>query len=147
MLDQKLHYSHKKLSVDIILAFFYKNQEVFPEFANKQETEAYALKLSELADFIVCENASKEIVGLVAFYMNRLPMCYLTFVCVSPSYWRMGIFKRMLEEIEKIGQAKSYSTIKLEVRKDNYSAINAYENLGFRYESDSIKGQYMHKKI
>ncbi len=49
--------------------------------------------------------------------------------------------------VEQESRLREFTTIKLEVRKDNEPAIHAYENSNFRYCSDLPRGQYMEKKI
>ncbi len=64
-----------------------------------------------------------------------------------PKYQQRGLFKQMLAMVEQESRLREFTTIKLEVRKDNEPAIRAYENSNFIYSSDSPHGQYMEKKL
>lgn len=136
-----------RLDKDIILCFFESNRAVFPEFEDKIRTEQYAEKLSEKAWFVICQNKEQEIIGMIAFYMNMPPECYLTFVCVNVQYTKRGIMSQMLNHIEKLAQSRRFTRIKLEVKRENHTAIAAYEKKGFVMVAESERGYYMLKQI
>ncbi len=135
-----------KLTTEEIIPFFRKTTNFFPELANDDYAISYANKLAQFAEFVVCINDG-EIIGMIAYYINTLPTVYITHVCVLPKYQQKGLFKQMLAMVEQESRLREFTTIKLEVRKDNEPAIRAYENSNFIYCADSLRGQYMEKKI
>ncbi|NLL01121.1 MAG: ribosomal protein S18-alanine N-acetyltransferase [Clostridiales bacterium] len=56
---------------------------------------------------------------------------YIYNVAVKPSHRRHGIGFRMLEELITQAKARGISSLTLEVRKSNMSAIILYKKLGF----------------
>lgn len=129
-----------------LLLFFKKVTIFFPKLLDNEVAEKYAMKLSCNADFITVRH-NKEIVGIIAYYMNVRPICYLSFVCTLQDYQNKGIFINMLKEIEIKAQANDFTTIKLEVSNSNVLAKKLYEKIGFVYDGISERGSYMMKKI
>lgn len=129
-----------------LLLFFKQVTIFFPKFLDNGISEKYATKLSCNADFITVRY-NNEIVGMIAYYMNVRPICYLSFCCTLQDYQNKGIFINMLKEIEIKAQANDFTTIKLEVSNSNVLARKLYEKIGFVYDGVSERGFYMVKKI
>jgi ribosomal-protein-alanine acetyltransferase len=71
------------------------------------------------------------IIGRVYFERNRLVGHILT-IDVSAVYRQKGIAENLLQEIEKIFKEKGAKTCHLEVREDNFAALNLYKKLGYK---------------
>ncbi len=145
-MDQ-LKYLFTTLNKNAVSDFFDSNRAIFPEFEDKVKTEQYAEKLSEKAEFVICQNDKQEIIGMIAFYMNMPPECYLTFVCVNAQYTKRGIMSQMLNHIEKLAQSRRFTRIKLEVKRENHTAIAAYEKNGFEKIEETAHSYYMLKSL
>ena len=132
-----------RLKEEDVISFFRKVTYAFPKLTDENILYEYARKLSKFAEFVICKNSKDEVVGMIAFYMNTKPVCYLSFVCVLQEYTRKGIMRQMIENIVKEAKIRRFCKLKLEVNKGNNIAIKAYESLNFIFESDSERGQYM----
>ena len=51
---------------------------------------------------------------------------------VAPRYRRMGVARKLLEELDKLLKQKGAVECRLEVREDNVAAINLYLKLGYQ---------------
>lgn len=90
----------------------------------------YAKKLSDNAWFILCME-DDEIIGFTAYYLNQEGgFAYIPQIWVSDNHQRKGIGSCMLDEIIKAAP-KFVTSIRLEVRKNNYKAVSFYERSGF----------------
>lgn len=68
-----------------------------------------------------------NIVAMIAAYINKPPLCYISHVCVLDEYKRNSLFSRMLSFLENVAKHNNCSLIKLEVHKNNAPAIAAYK--------------------
>lgn len=104
-------------------------------------------KLSANACFVTVRN-NEKIIALIAYYMNIKPLCYITHLSVLESFRRRGIATRMLHYLEKEALSKGFSLMKLEVKKDNYQALNLYQQNHFTIlENNNNSGYYMEKQL
>lgn len=71
-----------------------------------------------------------EVVGYISFTII-LDECQIVNVATTPSYRKMGIGTRLIEEFLKYIREKGCKTIFLEVRESNSPAINLYKKFGF----------------
>ena len=65
-------------------------------------------------------------------YLKHTYFAYLGFMYVKPKYRGKGVNKRIIEEIKNWTRTKDVSELRLDVYKDNHSAIRAYEKTGFK---------------
>lgn len=90
----------------------------------------------------------ENILGYIAFYANRPEEAYISLIAIKPEYQGDGIGSYLLKVSEIIIKERGISKIKLEVRKNNKSAIGFYKHLGFNIISDaSDESYYMEKKL
>lgn len=68
---------------------------------------------------------------MIAAYVNRPPLCYISHVSVIERYKRHGLFKAMELHLEVMATELGCGTLKLEVRNDNIRAIKTYQATGF----------------
>ncbi len=99
----------------------------FPTFKNEEWVQTFATKLHTHAYFCFCRDCGK-LVGMIAFYANGqgADFAYIPHVHVSSLYRRMGLFTKMLLEVENTCRRKSFNEIRLEVRDVRKDAIKAY---------------------
>lgn len=137
----------ESLDYESVVDFFLSTVQDFPDFKSSRYLEDRAMKLSEFAEFVTCRTFSGKMVGMIAFYRNRPPLCYITHVSVLARYKGYGMFGKMCDYLTNaINAANRYQLIKLEVRKDNQSAIECYRRFGFEFvNNDSGKSVYMVK--
>ena len=72
----------------------------------------------------------KKVVGYVGMH-DVFSCCYVANVAVLPEFRRMGIAKRLMQEILDYGKKTNAEFLSLEVRQSNVAAISLYESLGF----------------
>ena len=104
------------------------------EFRNHEESFylKYAKKLYTNASFVLARH-NDNIVGIIAFYANNLPMGYITHVWVSKTYRRTGICNEMLNIIKCHCKNHKFVSIQLEVNNFNKPAILTYTKNGYKY--------------
>lgn len=139
---------NERLDLKKVLDFFVLTINDFPDFKVDHFLENRAKKISDLADFVTCRTLTGELIGMIAFYMNRPPLCYITHVSLLDGYKGLGLFKRMYIFLERRVSLNGCMLVKLEVSKDNISAINSYCNCGFKIV-DNFSGDrfFMLKEI
>lgn len=126
-----LTFSTYKLSYREILLHF---EETKNDFApqTKEFLLQYATKLSSFANFVTIRSTKdNKIYGLIAYYANSIPNIFLTRVWVSKSIRGLGWCRRMIDFIVANYHDSQFNCLKLEVRKDNISAIKSYKSQGF----------------
>ena len=146
MLDNSIVLSTKSLTKDEVLSFFKQVTDVFPRLLDLDIANAYAEKLSDNACFVTACYCGR-IIGMIAYYMNIRPLCYLSCVCVQSNWCRYGIFSKMLSLVESIAKNNMYTLIKLEVSVENVVAQQVYMKKGFVLGGRTSKGLYMEKNI
>ncbi|VAW44295.1 hypothetical protein MNBD_GAMMA02-1613 [hydrothermal vent metagenome] len=102
----------------------------------------------------------KDVFSLIAYVDGQpagLTNCFegfSTFICrplvnihdvvVASEYRRLGISRKMFDQVEQIAKDKGCCKLTLEVLEGNAIAQSAYENYGFnRYNLDDINGTAM----
>ena len=71
---------NERLDLKDVLDFFVLTTNDFPDFKEYNFLENRAKKISDLADFVTCRTLTGKLIGMIAFYMNRPPLCYITHV-------------------------------------------------------------------
>lgn len=116
--------------------------------ADKVNLLEYAEKVINRAIFFVARKDS-NIIGMNIVYMNdsQNRNAYITYIHVKEEYRNRGIGKKLL--LAAINQARSnkFTTISLEVRKENINAKNLYSRLNFRIYQETDKSFFMQKVI
>lgn len=145
---KQIFLSSNKVLFSELYAFFELTKSDFMAFENKNFRKKYANKLSENASFIVCRNDSGDLIGMIAAYMNRAPLSYITHVSVRSDYRRHGLFEAMYMFLEQEALLSGFREIKLEVRNHNVPAVRAYEKVGFRMlDAATENTSYMVKQL
>lgn len=96
---------------------------------------------------IVCE--TDKVCGVIAFYANDCEnhKAYITAVLVDSSVRGHGIGAKLMQTAEDLCRADNFSSISLEVAKENISAQNLYKKLGYKEYDFSEKSLFMRKKL
>lgn len=109
--------------------------------------EEYAIKLSNNASFVVCEEEG-EIIGFTAFYTNiEGGFFYIPQIWVSDKHQRKGIGAKMMEQLIAADAPVNVGTIRLEVRKNNAKAVTFYKKIGFKILDDNGRKVLLAKEI
>ncbi len=123
--------------------------ECFPHLKEKVTSlYVFAEKLAYKAEVYIGLSEDKPI-GITCFYANdyQTRCGYITLIGVKSNCRKKGIGKDLLcFSIEKM-QEKGMQTVKLEVDKDNYTAIGFYQHMGFQTLSEIENGFYLIKEI
>lgn len=90
----------------------------------------YAERLATHADFVLVEEDG-EIAGFLAYYTNlEGGFAYIPQIWVSDNHQRKGVGGLMLNMLIHNIPA-SFSSVRLEVRKNNEKAVSFYNKMGF----------------
>ena len=131
-----------------VIEFFNRTISDFPSFRDEEFRIKYARKLSANASFVVMRNIKGDIVAMIAAYINKPPLCYISHVSVLDEYKRNGLFGKMLAFLENVAKHHNCSLIKLEVNKNNTPAIAAYKKNGFVVDGMAADNSaYMKKNL
>lgn len=116
--------------------------DTFPALKDEHRLTMLAAKWYEHAEFCTCRDDSGQLVGMIAFYANQpeTGIAYIPHIYVSPAYRGRGIFSQMLQRVVTNIKQKGYTSIKLEVSKDNMTAQKAYIKQGFQFLPEKIGG-------
>ena len=108
--------------------------------------EEYAERLATYADFVLAKEDG-EIAGFLAYYTNAEGgFAYIPQVWVSDNHQRKGIGGQMLNVlIQNIPE--SLSSVRLEVRKNNYKAVSFYDKMGFEVIKDNDNKLLLKKEV
>lgn len=136
------------LSGEEVDGFFVRTAADFGVFSDEAARRAFALKLSANARFVVCRDESGSIVAMVAAYVNRPPLCYVSHVSVAEEYKGRGLLGRMLRCLETEARASGCRYVRLEVALHNRRARCAYSRYGFRDDGEATDHSvYMRKDL
>mgnify|MGYP002515852796 CR=1 FL=1 len=140
----------RRLPFEFVYETLKKMSSLFtPPLSESLDIEAYARKLSDKAEFVVCMEED-ELLGFTAYYLNTVKhQIYITLICVDSSYQAHGIGSKMLGHIAVKAQTVdySYSTIALEVNKQNGKAHRFYQRQGFVEQENRGEKMLMVKAI
>ena len=127
------------LSAPNILCLFNKFDSCFyPSFSTTINLSEYAIKLSRYAYFMIYK-VDSGIEGLLAYYKNeRYHDYYIPFLCVSKTRQNKGVGKQLIECL-KLNVEPEYSSISLEVNKNNVKAYDFYLKMGFKIKEDRFE--------
>lgn len=134
---------NESLPVEAISALISSTTDIFPEYLDPNILYDYSIKLSQYAQFVTIRKVDDEaLVSVIAYYSNRPPVCYISFVCVLPEFRRKGLSQIMLLFLENHAKEMDLSLIKLEVRMNNISAVNAYNKSGYSISEIASPNSY-----
>lgn len=129
----------RKLPFEFVFDTLRKMSSLFtPPISESLNIEAYAKKLSDKAEFVVCMDGD-DLLGFVAYYLNQSErQVYVTLICVDVRYQALGIGGKMLEHMVMRAKSidKHYDTVALEVNKHNVKAHGFYLKHGFVEQED-----------
>lgn len=109
--------------------------------------QEYSQKLANNAEFCVARDENNEIIGVIAFYCNQLPVAYISHACIDKNHRGKKLIVKMLDCVQQYAQYNNFESLKVEVLNDNYPAIKAYENFGFSFISKASPKSLMHKSL
>lgn len=111
--------------------------------------KAMAIKFSHNAKFLTINKDEEEVLGFAAFYCNDKSSltAYLSMIAIKGEFRKLGYGKYLFDKIVEISLHNHMQTIKLEVNRNNISALSFYKALGFIEESQSEKSIYLRKHI
>lgn len=130
-----MNLSMTKMGYEEVYSLLLSQSEDFPypiEFVVQ-----YAKKLSDNAEFMTAYNDKNLLCGIIAYYANRLPMAYISHLWVNAASRGKGICGMMLQALNESLAKKGFEKIRLETRKKNASAINAYMKNGYEIISSN----------
>ena len=99
------------------------------------DINALAKKYYKFAE-LICACCDDDIIGYVSYYANDniTKTAYISMVVVKKQYRGKGIAKSMIQKVIDDCKNRNFKSIRLEVHKTNYAAIQLYTKLGFRIE-------------
>lgn len=99
--------------------------------------DEYLEKLSRSAELAIHSDQS-GVVGYVFFYCNELTLgySYISLLGTSKDARGKGVGYGLLQFVLDTTRRRGFSGCKLEVRKDNFAALEFYQRVGFLIEED-----------
>lgn len=137
----------ESLNKSEIREYLEKSRYAFASLNDEQFVSDYSEKLSRYSEFIVGRDESGNIGCLIAFYANHAPVIFLSHVHTFKAHLRHGYLRDMLNLIVERKKGEGFLYIDLEVNKDNYPAVSAYQRLGFKTTGEKDKKYLMRLTI
>ncbi len=112
--------------------------------ARKVDIYEYAKKIGGCGCLLAAEQKNGKCLGILAAYMNssETKEAYLTMIAIDKACRGLKIGERLMIEAQKMAKTAGMQTFKLEVRKQNYTAIGFYEYLGFCIQEVASEDSY-----
>ena len=112
----------------------------------EEQREMMAQKFSNFSEFLVIY-IQEEIAGFVAFYANNCveKIAYISMIAVKKNFRQQGVGALLLKECESVARKNGMKKIKLEVLKENSTAISFYQKKGFLFSEKREDALYMIK--
>lgn len=115
----------------------WENIESGMQVGRSDSPEEIKRKLERDPDLFLVTEVDKEIVGtIIGGFDGRRGMVY--HLAVSQNYRRRGIAAALLAEVERRLQAKGCVKVYLLVLDDNTSAIQFYEECGWKHQNHDL---------
>lgn len=135
------------LSKDDFKLLMKKADKLFtPPISDVIDLDTYSEKLYTYANFVVCYD-EKKIDGFIAFYRNVTEkQLYITLICVDKVCQQQGVGSQMLDVLSSL-KNEGFSSIGLEVVKENLNAYNFYKHHGFVEQEDRGEKLLMQKEL
>lgn len=111
------------------------------------EISEYLQKLSTKAELYVSE-VKGNCAGFVFFYCNdpKKFFSYISLLMVAPECRGRGVGAELVRQVIATTESRGFSKCRLEVRKDNFSAIRLYRDLGF-YTLEECGEKYLMEAV
>ena len=132
------------------------NQEILQIIKNEQivqngkfiPSEEYLSNLEKNAELLT-HNSPEGLMGFAYFYCNseKRDFSYITLIATSEAARGKGFGQSLVYQVLEITRRRGFSECRLEVRKENLSAFNLYEKLGFKKIEDREEKILMSKKV
>lgn len=116
--------------------------------ANKVEIREYAHKVCANATIFVARE-DENIIGVNIVYFNDyvLKRGYITHIRVNKTHRKLGIGGLLLRKAMDYAREHNFTSIALEVRKNNEIAMHLYTRNGFAIYQETENSYYMKKSI
>ena len=126
--------------IDIYNHLSGSSQTLIKEILSDITLENYTDKIYEKADTYEWW-VDDCLVGLIAIYTNRgnLFPAYITLVSILDSFNSKGIGTKLMDFLINDLKNKCFLKIELEVKKNNYIAINFYKKIGFTIIEEKLQ--------
>lgn len=115
-----------------------------PKLSEKVNIEKYSEKLfTRAVNFEAWEN--DNVIGLISMYVNdeKISFGYITNVSVENKYLNKGIASKLLKNCIEYAKIKKLRCIKLEVNRNNISALKLYEKFNYKVYQDDNSSKFM----
>lgn len=108
-----------------------------------------AVKFAQNAKFLTINSNREEVLGFAAFYCNDQDSltAYLSMIAIKSEFRQCGYGKYLFDKMVDISLENQMKAIKLEVDRNNISALSFYKTLGFVEEIQGEKTIYLRKQI
>lgn len=105
------------------------------------DLKQYAEKLAENADTFVIEEKNMS-AGFISFYANddKEEHSFIVLLAVLPEFQGKRLAQKLLDRCMIESTNKNKKGVKLEVMKDNYSAVRFYERNNFKVSEETGRG-------
>lgn len=134
---ERKSYVIKRIREEERIADFLRScdEEFIPTLSLRINIESYAKKLFQYAQ-VYCLVSENQIFGMCAIYLNNVTEGFITSFNVSKQSQNKGYGKILLQHVLYEAKQQNYTTITLEVDKNNVKAITFYKKNSFVIERE-----------
>lgn len=110
------------------------DEDFIPRLSGRVEIDAYARKLSQYAETVfVCADGTD--ISSCSLYCDT-KVAYISSFAVRKEHGRRGVGTAMMKEVKSFCKKMDCERIRLEVFKENKSAVSFYQKEGFEVVED-----------
>ncbi len=122
--------------------------DVESNLRKRVQVEEYALKLSKYADNFCLYDKDERIAFVSAYVNDEVGKCaYISLIFAFPNFRGKGYGSVIYRFISEYAVAKGMKYLKLEVDKENESAIGFYKKNGMQITEENPDSYYMMKEF
>lgn len=119
-----------------------------PPLSLSLDLDEYSKKIASKAILFTRFN-DKTLIALCAIYAtdNEYLQAYLTLLAVDPAFRGRGVAKKLISEMEAYVLDAGFKYVKLEVYKNNVSALSMYRRFGYEIVEESHNSYFLKKSM
>lgn len=103
---------------------------IIPPPSDRVDLAEYAGKLARLSDVFYLKKDNRDI-GNCAVYLNNEKYGFISSIAVKKEYQKMGLGRKLLENVKNMADERDIPQIRLEVLEENVNALCFYQKMGF----------------
>lgn len=125
-----------------------QNDQLGMFITNNTDIDSYIHKLTTSAE-ILAHYINGECAGFIAFYCNDVEKqsSFITLLLIAPEYRGKKIASSLIDAVISIAQVRGFAWCSLEVKKNNFAALELYKSKTFNIQEVREDSFLMRKNL